>query len=270
MITPTEARDRIRFLEESAQKKTFFHELNPFAALAVTLFFTLCVISLGKYSLSALLPFALFPLYTAFMGELPANVLLLWLKASLPLLLGLGIVNPFLDKETFLFLGFFSVSAGWISFLTLLIKGLLTVSAALCLVAFTGLPRLSFALRRMGFPKVMVLQLLLMGRYTTLLLEEGSRILSAWRLRSNGQRGLLPDVWGPLMGQWLMRTLDRSRRIYQAMKLRGFSGEYPQPPIMPLSRKDLAYMFFWISYFLINRGVNLPQLIGHLLTGGLS
>lgn len=270
MISPAEARDRIRFLDESAQKKTVLHGLNPFVTVTVTLIFIFCVISLGKYAFSALLPFALFPLYMILVGEIPFKVLSLWLKGALPLLIGLGLLNPFLDSRQFLLFSNFTISAGWISYMSLLLKGILTTSAALSLIATTGLPRLGLALRRLGFPEIMVLQLMLMGRYITLMLEEGSRILAAWHLRAPGQKGLPPAVWGPLMGQWLMRTLDRSHRIYQAMKLRGFTGEYPLAPLKPLNLTDWSFLLCWTAYLIINRTVNLPLWLGHLLTGGLS
>lgn len=270
MITPFEARERIRFLDESVQNRTWLHGLNPFAPLIVTLVFIACMVSFDRYALSALIPFAFYPLFSVIVAEIPMKVLITWLTASLPLLIGLGLLNPFLDPATFLFLGIIPVSAGWLSFLSLLGKGVFSISASLCLISVTGLPRLSLALKRLGLPEVLILQLILMGRYITLLLEEGISILSAWRLRSQGQKGLPPAIWGPLMGQWLMRTLDRSHLIFQAMKLRGFSGEYPQPPLSRLNQQDWKYICLWILYFLINRVVNLPQLIGHLLTGGLS
>ncbi len=237
--------------------------------MTVTLVFIFCVISLDKYAFSALLPFALYPLYMTLVGEIPINVLGLWLKAALPLLIGLGLLNPFLDTREILLFSDFTVSAGWISYLSLLIKGILTTTAALSLIATTGLPRLGLAMRRLGFPEMLVLQLMLMGRYITLLLEEGSRILAAWHLRAPGQKGLSPTVWGPLMGQWLMRTLDRSHRIYQAMKLRGFTGQYPLAPLGSLTSRDWWFLLCWTVYFLINRAVNLPLWLGHLLTGGI-
>lgn len=270
MISPAEARNRIRFLDESAQKNTALHQLNPFSTLTVTLVFIFAVISLDKYALSALMPLSLFPLIMILAGEIPLKSLGHWLKAALPLLIGLGILNPFMDAAPIPVFYGFSISAGWISYMSLVLKGILTTSAALCLIATTGLPRLSLALRRLGFPEIMVLQLMLMGRYITLLLEEGTRILGAWHLRAPGQKGLPPHVWGPLMGQWLMRSLDRSHRIYQAMKLRGFAGQYPLAPLQPLNRKDFSFLAFWITYILINRAVNLPQWLGQLLTGGLS
>lgn len=270
MITPAEARYRIRFLEESAQRNTPVHRLSPLVLLTLTLVFSLCVISMDKYALSPLLPFALYPLYLLLTAEIPWKVLTLWLKSTLPLLIGLGFLNPFLDPQQVQLLPGVVLSAGWISFLSLLLKGILTVSTGLSLIAIAGLPRLGLALRRAGLPEVLVLQLVLMGRYITLLLEEGSRILEAWQLRSPGQKGLPPAVWGPLMGQWLMRTLDRAHRIYQAMKLRGFSGSFPQPPLQPLNRHDWHFMLLWLTYFLFCKAVNIPLFLGNLFTGGLS
>lgn len=268
-MRPAEALDRIRFLDEAACKDTALSRRSPGVLLALTLLFILCVVSFPKYTLSGLVPLALYPLYALSAAEIPGPVVRLWLKAGYPLLLGLGILNPLLDPARVALPFQLSVSAGWLSLFSLLLKGTLTLTAGLALIGATGLPRLTGTLRRLGVPEPITLQLLLMGRYLSLLLEEGTRITSAWQLRSAGRKGLTPEVWGPLMGQWLLRSLDRSHRIYQAMKLRGFDGDFHEAAPAPVSGRDWRFLAFWASYFIINRLFNLSQLLGMLLTGGL-
>jgi cobalt/nickel transport system permease protein len=62
-----------------------------------------------------------------------------------------------------------SLSAGWISFLSILLKFALTVSAALLLIATTSFPGVCHALRRLGFPALFVSQLLFLYRYVFVL-----------------------------------------------------------------------------------------------------
>jgi len=269
-MLPGDATSRLRLLDELAQSDTVLGRRSPYALLALTLLFILTVISFPVYTVSALLPLLLYPLYALNAAEVPGLLVRQWLKGVMPLLLGLGVLNPFIDDAPVMLAGGFSLAAGWLSFLSLLLKGGLTITAGLCLVAACGLPRLALALRRFGVPELLVLQLLLMSRYLSLLLEEGSRIHAAWRLRSAGTGGLSPTVWGPLMGQWLLRSLDRSRRIYQAMRLRGFSGAYPLPPLTPMGTADWRFLILWSLFFLTVRLINLPQFLGLLLTGGLS
>ncbi len=269
-MLPGEAASRLRLLEELAQGHSPLSRRSPYALLPVTLLFILTVISFPTHAVSALLPLLLYPLYALHAAEVPGALIRQWLKAAMPLLLGLGVLNPFIDTAPVVLAGGFALAAGWLSFLSLLLKGGLTVTAGLCLVAAAGLPRLALALRRLGMPELIVLQLLLMSRYLSLLLEEGARIGAAWRLRSAGTGGLSPKVWGPLMGQWLLRSLDRSRRIYQAMRLRGFSGAYPLPAPPPMNAADWRFLLLWSLYFLTVRLINLPQLLGLLFTGGLA
>lgn len=268
MISPAEARDRIRYLEEASRSSSALHRLHPLALLGVTLTFLIAVVSTERNALSGLLPLAVYPLCMLIVGGISGRALGFWLLPTLPLLIGLGFLNPLLDPRPLQVLPGMAIASGWLSFLSLLVKGLLTVTATLALIAITGFHRLSPALRRLGLPDILVLQLVLMGRYITLLLEEGHSILSAWQLRAPDQKGLSPTVWGPLMGQWLMRTLDRSHRIYQAMLLRGFDGSFPQPPLGAMASRDWRFLLLWAAYIVLCRAVNLPQAIGRLILGG--
>ena len=67
------------------------------------------------------------------------------------------------------------VSGGWLSFLSILIKFVLTVSTAFLLIAVTSFPGICEALERLKLPKVFVIQLLFLYRYLFVLLEESPR-----------------------------------------------------------------------------------------------
>ncbi len=58
-----------------------------------------------------------------------------------------------------------------------------------------------------------------------MLIDEAKRLVRARALRSFKSRGMGIAVFGQLVGQLLLRTIDRSQRIHQAMLSRGFNGE---------------------------------------------
>lgn len=53
-----------------------------------------------------------------------------------------------------------------------------------------------------------------------------AEVVQAYELRAPGQKGIHFKVWGSLMGQMLLRSMDRAEVIYESMCLRGFDGVF--------------------------------------------
>jgi cobalt/nickel transport system permease protein len=96
---------------------------------------------------------------------------------------------------------------------------------------------------------------------------EASRVYTAYTLRAPNQKGVSSKVWGSLLGLLLLRTYDRANRLYQAMKLRGFENQYYGVNLHSICRKDILYLIGWIVFFIIVRFINIPILLGLLVTG---
>ena len=59
----------------------------------------------------------------------------------------------------------------------------------------------------------------------------------AYRLRSNGEKGIRMKDMGSFLGQLLLRSFDRAERVYTAMACRGFSGRYSEQK-KPMALRD--------------------------------
>jgi len=259
----------LRLLDDLAKKDTAIHRLHPLIKLLTTVIYLTVVVSFGRYEVASLLPLIFYPVLIFALGEIPVLPILQRVLFVEPLIVGIGILNPIFDHQTFVF-GGYAISTGWITFLSIMIKCALTVTAALLLVATTGMDGLASAMRMLKIPRIFVLQLVLTYRYITVLLEEAGRTLRAYFLRAPGQKGIHRSAWGTLAGQLLLRTFDRAERVYQAMCLKGFSGEYHTGKQDRLRIKDLLFLLGWISFFVIARIYNIPMLLGSLLTGVLN
>lgn len=256
----------IRLIEELADRDTMVHRRHPVAHLLVTLAYAVLVASYDKYSLTALLPMVLYPIFVLSLGDIPASALLRRILPALPLLLAFGIFNPIFDPHVWVVWGH-PLSAGWLSMLSLLLRGILAVSAAVLLLAIIGMNGLSEALRTLHVPRVLIMQLLLTFRYLHVLAEEVQRMTLAYRLRAPQQRGIAFHQWGSLAGQWLLRTLNRAERLHQAMLCRGFRGDFPGGQKHRFAIADAIYLIGWIAFFALLRSVNLPVWLGSLLVG---
>ncbi|MFO7983504.1 MAG: cobalt ECF transporter T component CbiQ [Desulfuromonadales bacterium] len=252
----------IGYLDTLSYHDTAIHRLDPRAKLITTLVFIVCIASFGKYQVSALLPFLLFPATLIALGDLPTGYLLKKLLLVAPFAVMIGIFNPLIDQETLLRIGPLGISGGWISFLSILLRFILTVGAALILIATTSFPAVCRALDRLGVPRVFAVQLLFIYRYIFVLTDEAMRMVRARSLRSFHGRGRGMRVYGHMIGQLLLRTLDRAQRIHKAMLSRGFDGEIRIFRPGHIGMPEVLFTAGWSAFFILARTANLPDMLG--------
>jgi cobalt/nickel transport system permease protein len=251
-------------LDRLSYQDTFIHRLDPRAKVLATILFVFTVVSYPKYEVVALTPFFLFPILLISLGDIPVSFLLKKILIVSPFAVFIGIFNPIFDSGTVSFFGV-TFSAGWISFLSLLIKFSLTISAALLLIATTSFPGVCHALRRIGFPGLFVSQLLFLYRYLFVLMEEAMRIIRARDMRSFGRHGMDARVAVRIIGALFLRTVERAERIYSAMLSRGFQGDMPSMHRFKVRFADVAFVLTTVFGLTVFRLYSFPELIGHFL-----
>ena len=103
---------------------------------------------------------------------------------------------------------------------------LLILTALLTTMEFTQLGRALHALR---VPSQLTTLLLLTGRYIAVLQAEYRQLRRAMRVRAFTPRtdAHTMRTLGYLVGMLLVRGLERSERVLQAMKCRGYTGAFP-------------------------------------------
>ncbi len=261
------ALDDLRSLDALAARDTALSRRDPRAKLVATLLFVVTVVSFDRYRVAALLPLALYPTVLAAQGEVPARLLLRALGLAAPFALLVGIFNPLLDRAPMLALPGVEISGGWVSFTAIVLRFGLTASAALVLVAGTGMHPLCAALARLGAPRVFTVQLLLLYRYLFVLAGEAARMATARSLRAGAHPRLGLAVYASLLGHLLLRAFDRAQRIHGAMLARGFDGEMRLGDRWRWQRADTLFAGGWCAFFACVRLVDLPHAIGALLAG---
>lgn len=264
MATIKNALVNMGFLDDLAMKESFIHNIHPLIKLLTTVLYLTVVVSFGKGDFSQLFPYFLYPVLIFSLADIPVVPILKRMVLVAPLIIGIGILNPIFEEETILLFGI-TLSVGWVTFFSLLLKGALTVMVSLLLIATTGMNQLGAALRMLKVPKIFVLQLLLTYRYISVLIEELLRMVRAYSLRAPGQKGIHPRVWGSFVGQLLLRTYERGQRVYQSMNARGFSGEYYSGNHAKIKGKDIAYFLCWSLFFLLARFYDIPLFIETLI-----
>jgi cobalt/nickel transport system permease protein len=256
-----------KFLDRLALGDTALHRLDPRAKVMVTILFIISVVSYGKYDLTALFPFFIFPVVMISLGNLPVGFIVKKVLFLTPFVLLIGIFNPVFDREVLVQLGPVGISGGWISCASIVVRAMLTLGAAFILVGLTGFPAICGALERMGMPRVLAVQFLFLYRYIFVLTEEGARTSRARELRSFGKKGLGMKAFGSLVGHLLLRTWQRAERIHMAMLARGFAGEFQTRRAFRFGAREYLFLAGCAAVFMVLRFWNLSEILGSVVTG---
>lgn len=145
-----------------------------------------------------------------------------------PFILVMAAANPLFDRTVIHHIGHIPITSGILSGTVIVGKAFLSLTAMLLLDRCISINGLSYALQRLRVPAVFTTQLLLLHRYIFLILSEAVIMLKSRDIRSAGSRWAKnPFVTANLIGTLLLRSAERSERVYRAMLARGFSGTFP-------------------------------------------
>ena len=241
-----------------------FGKVHPLPKLLVTLLYLVLLTSIPKYRLDLVLFMALFLYVYKLYGDLPVIPALKKLKVVFGMLFLIGLANPFFDRETAFVLGRIRISYGVISMLTLYMKAVLAVIFGWFLVLTTGMEGVCQALACLHLPGFLITVFMLIFRYISVLLEEASRLWTAYSLRAPKQKGVHISAWGSFVGGLLLRSMDRAETVYQSMELRGFSEKSWQTERRKIEGKSILYLLGWTALMVIFRFVPIFSLIGNL------
>jgi cobalt/nickel transport system permease protein len=261
---------RLGWLDEFSGRDTPVHHVDPRAKVLATVVFLVCVVSMGKYDLLALLPFVIFPIVLMTDSGMPSRELGARLAIAAPFALVVGVFNPFFDQTVLGTIGPITVTGGWVSYASIMLRFLLTTSAALMLIATTGMTGVCAGIERLGVPDVLSTQLLFLYRYIFVLAEEVMRLARARSLRSFDNRGMGVKVYGSILGHLLLRSVARAQRVFDAMQCRGFDGHVRTRSALRMAGSDWMFLLGWSALFVVFRFVNVPLLVGGLVSKVIS
>jgi cobalt/nickel transport system permease protein len=134
--------------------------------------------------------------------------------------------------------------AGWSWIAALLLRSTLSLLILILLTNTTRFVELLRALRKFGFPRILLINISFLYRYLFVLTEEVMRMRQARDCRSVGRRSSWMElkILGSMLGTLLIRSFERADQMYHAMLSRGFYGEFPMMDPRRFSWRDLAFI----------------------------
>lgn len=255
--------DTLNRRQSASATDSHISDIDPRALIAVTVVYLLAMLSVAPQRIGMLIWFAIYPIITSPLAHLRYEKIFKQSLYILPLVIIIGVFNPIYDQRELIEVIGVKISAGWVTFLSIIIRGLLSMQALLLLIQVCGFIGFCNGLRRLGVPSVLTTQLLMLYRYIAVLLEEALQMKRARAARGYGRDSYPIRMWGDFVGQLFIRTLERSRRINMAMMARGFSGTMPDS--LARSRRwetaDTVYCMVWIPVILFLRYADLSGIL---------
>lgn len=254
----------IHGIDDLANRECWINKIHPLIKLILTVTYISFVVSFDKYTIDGIIGMSIYPIVLFLICDISLKESLRRLRLVLPIILFMGIFNPLFDKEVLITINGLSISGGIISMITLIMKGVLTVLSSYLLIVTTTIEKICYAMDKIHIPKIFITQILFIYRYMTVLLNEANKITEAYNLRAPNQKGIHYKVWGSLIGQLLLRSIDKAENIYESMCLRGYSGKFYYSYNMKYNSKDYIYFIIWMGIFITMRFLPIVQIVGNI------
>ncbi|MEJ2323902.1 MAG: cobalt ECF transporter T component CbiQ [Nitrospirota bacterium] len=245
-------------LEEFAWGDTLVHRLDPRVKLLTAMPLAILVALLqglggparGLALSAALVALARLNIRKVLARLLVVNVFVLMLWAFLPF------THP--GEEVFAIGPLSASREGLLLAASITLKTNAIVLATMALLGTSQVMDLAHALVHMRFPAKLVHLFFFFYRYLGVLHEEYARLRTAMRVRAFSPRTSAHTYrsFGWLLGMLLVRSYERSERIYRAMLCRGFHGHFPVLHHFRLRAADLAFaLAMALSLAVVWRGI---------------
>lgn len=237
-------------------------EIDPRVSLITTVVYLAAMLSVPVGRLSMLIWFAIIPIVGAAWHGMAFGPVFRRSLVILPFVALIGMFNPIFDREPAFRVAGVAVTSGWLSFISIMLRGVLAMQCVLVLVGSTGFRGMCRAMRQLGVPAFLTDQLQFVYRYMAVLLLESITMRDARRARGYGRKSYPLRLWGVMTGQLFLRSVARAERINTAMTARGFTGTLPEyrRSHRRIRTSDVCYLLVMTGAILLFRLTDLSTL----------
>lgn len=203
-------------------------DMSHLSLLIVTVTFLGFMLSVRLTDLTTLLLFAVYPIVNSQICNLGFGRIFIRSLIVLPFVMFIGIFNPILDHRPAMTIGNTEISMGWVTLISIVIRGILSVQSVMILIYACGFNNVCHSLRHIGIPAFLTTQMQFIYRYIYVIMEESITMRRARIARGFGRKRMPLKMWATMIGQLFIRTVNRSEAINKAMLARCFCGVIPE------------------------------------------
>lgn len=241
------------------KKSSFLNSINPVLKLIILLIFTILVVTIKPFNINKFFLFFLIIIFLIIFNKISIKEVLVKFLNVLPLLIIVSISALIIKNENFILVNFFNlfqffIKENFLNFLSILFKSSLSISFLTIIILTTEFNLLLKSLEKLYIPKIFIFTIFFVLRYLSLLAKEIKRIEIARNSRYYGGKLIQQvRVFSNIIAIFLLRSIDRSERIYYSMLSRCYDGNIKSLYELKFSVKDLVFSSIFISMILLIR-----------------
>lgn len=231
------------YIDKYGGLNSFIHRIDPRIKIIAFFTFILSVVLTGP---TAYLSFLLYGVILSVLLIFSRIPFLFMFKKSLtviPFVILIVIFIPFIKED------------GIILFWSIVMKSYLSIFSMILLTSSTRFTKLLKGLERLKLPKVFIMIISFMYRYSFLLIDEVQRMERSRKCRTFEKKRSLRilKILSNIVGVLFLRSYERGERVYLAMRSRLFQGEIKTLDTMSIKSTDILFLtFIFTSLFLIH------------------
>jgi len=240
-------------LEEFAEGTSIFHKLDPRVKFMTFMPYIIVVAVMKGIQ------------YPALALLISTSMVIISRIDGAKLLSRLGVVNVFIlllwlflpfshpGKEVFHIGPLIATREGLLFTLSITLKANAIILATIAILGTSEIFSLAHALVHLKIPTKLVYLFFFFYRYISVLHQEYSRLKRSISIRAFRPRTSVHTykTYAYLVGMLIVRSYDRSQRIYNAMLCRGFTGKFPVISHFHMHTRDYIYSCFMICIIII-------------------
>lgn len=227
------------------------HRLDPRVKIIVTAFASLYIAVVNNIYISVF--GIVYGIVLVLISGIPINVFLKRLKAPLVFILLLWFFLPFSTGGEIIYKVFFLriTKEGIQLTLGITLKAIAILIIVVILTGTSEMVSLFHALWHLRFPKKLILLLFFTYRYIHVIFHEYLRLKKAMLVRCFHPKTDIRTykTVAYLVGMLLVRSYDRSERVYNAMLCRGFKGNFYVLEHFHIRRYDIIFLLLSFIFF---------------------
>lgn len=243
------------YIDKFAYQDSVVHSLDARVKFIAAVIFTAVVISLPRTSFAILFCYTVGPFAVLVLGRIPLKFVFKQILLVSPFILVFALSCPLYDK-TPVKIAFgpsvFQTTVGWMRCCAICGKFVVTMLALIALVSTTRFSNLLAGLRKMGVPKLLIIQLGFLYRYIFVLIDTAQHLLRARAgrtLRNLGPKQEMKTA-SAMLGSLFIRSIGTAERINIAMQGRGFNGNWRTISRLKISNNDYIFGVFFVVFII--------------------
>ncbi len=226
------------YIDRYADLDSFIHRVDPRVKIITFFVFILFVVLTSETAYLSFLLYGMVLLILLFSSRIPFLFMFKKSLAVIPFVILIAIFIPFIKKED-----------GVILFWSILIKSYLSILSMILLTSSAKFSNLLKALEKLKLPRIFIMIISFMYRYSFLLIDQVQRMQRAKESRTFQKKSPMYALktLSNIVGVLFLRSYERGERVYLAMCSRLFQGEIKTIDTLKIKPSDILFLVFIFS-----------------------